>query len=263
MQRRSSKELLRIIQPSFSRRCNNVTNDGCSIAQTLRYFGLCKGISCQREMQQRPPLCLAQTHWLQSFVQLQSPGTSSPVKQRPKCFVIGHVRQIKLVSMLTNSNLPACQRSFRANFEQKQLAFAIIPHTSTQMRTSRRPSWCSCRFGFFVTLNKKIMRISRQLLDVTHVFQRRFHIKKYRLIFWVHRIKRLIRGNESINFGGGLLHLLPVSQDDRRDWITNRSNYDSNSNEKRNYFGPCSLVRRPFFPGPLQCMSGVAHRQQP
>src|SRR4029453_6950055 len=169
----------------------------------------------------------------------------------------------KLVSMLTNSDQPACQCSFSANFEEEQLAFAIIPHASAQMCTARRPSWCGCRFGFFVSLNKKKTRLSRQFLDVTHVFQRRLHIKKYRLIFWIHRIKRLIQRNESINFRRGLLHLLPVSQDYRCEWITNPSNYESDSDKKHNYFCPCSLVRRPFSPGPPQCVSGTAHRQQP
>src|SRR4030095_11364390 len=150
-----------------------------------------------------------------------------------------------------------------ANFVEKQLAFAIIPHTSTQVRAARRPSRCDCRFGFFITLNKKITRISRELLNVTHVFQRCLHIKKYRLIFWIHRIKRLIQRNESINFRRGLLHLLPVSQDCRREWITNPSNYESNCDKKRNYFCPCTLVRHPCFPGPLQPMRCVAPRQQP
>src|SRR5205814_2062056 len=125
-------------------------------------------------------------------------------------------------------------------FKEKQLAFAIIPHTSAQICTSRRPSWCGRCFGFLVTLNKKIMCTSRQLLDVTHVFQRCLHIKKYRLIFWIHRIKRLIQRNESINFRSGLLHLLPVSQHYRREWITNPSNYQPNRDKKRNYFCPYS-----------------------
>src|SRR4029077_969666 len=171
--------------------------------------------------------------------------------------------EIKLVSMLTNSNLPACQRSFRANFEEKQLMFAIITHTSTQMRTCRRPSWCICRFRFFVALHKKIMRFSGQFLDGTHVLKRCLHIKEYRLIFWVYRIKRLIRENESVNFRGGLLHLLPVCQDYRCEWITNRSNDESKSDEERNYFGPCSLARRVSFPWPLQRMPGITHGQQP
>ena len=85
-------------------------------------------------MQQRAPFGLAQTHWFESFVQLQAPGTRSPVQQRPKCFVISHVTQTKLVSMLTNSNLPACQCSIRANFEEKQLPFTIILHPCTQVR---------------------------------------------------------------------------------------------------------------------------------
>src|SRR5580693_1608365 len=107
------------------------------------------------------------------------------------------------------------------------------------------------------------MSISWQFLDVTHISKRRFHIKKYRLIIWVHGIQRLIRRNHGIYFGGSLLHLLPVPQDHRCEWITNRSNNESKSDEERNYFGPCSLAYRLSFSGPLQRMPGVAHRQQP
>jgi hypothetical protein len=41
----------------------------------------------------------------------------------------------KLVSMLTNSNLPVCQCYLGANFEEYQLAFAIILHPRAQTRT--------------------------------------------------------------------------------------------------------------------------------
>src|SRR4029077_1429196 len=107
------------------------------------------------------------------------------------------------------------------------------------------------------------MSISGQFLDGTHVSKRRFHIKKYRLVLWVHGIQRLIWRNHGINFGGSLLHLLPVPQNHRRKWITNSSNDESKSDEERNYFGPCSLARRLSFPRPLQRMPGITHRQQP
>src|SRR5262249_11755844 len=155
------------------------------------------------------------------------------------------------------------RRSSDLNFEEKQLAFAIIPHTSAQMRTSRGPSWCGCRLSFFIALNKKITRIGRQLLNVAHVYERRLQVKKYGLIFRVHRINRLAWGNQSVNFCGGLFHLLSVSQDYRREWITNHSNEETESNKKRNYFSPCLFARDRSFQGPMQCMSGVAHRQQP
>src|SRR6267143_2504480 len=127
------------------------------------------------------------------------------------------------------------------------------------MCTSRRPSWCVRRFCFFVASNKKIVRIRGQFLEVTHVPKRRFHIKKYRLVLWVHGIQRLIRRNHGINFSGSLLHLLPVPQDHRREWITNRSNDESKSDKERNYFSPCSLAYRLYFQRPLQRMPGVAH----
>ena len=56
-----------------------------------------------RQMQQRPPFCLAHPHRSESIVQFEPPGTSGAVQQRTEYIQIS-VHGVQLVSMLTNSD---------------------------------------------------------------------------------------------------------------------------------------------------------------
>ena len=129
------------------------------------------------------------------------------------------------------------------------------------MRMPRRPLLRGCRFSFVVSLNEKIMRVGRQIPDMAHIFQGSFQIKKHRLIVWIHRVKRLTRWYEPINFRGGLFYLLPVSQNQRGKRITGCANDEPNSDKRHDYLGPSPIVPRRHPLGPLKCIFDIAHRQ--
>src|SRR5581483_547848 len=76
----------------------------------------------------------------------------------------------KLVSILTNSKLAACQSHSRADFEQKQLPFTIILYPGAQMSLSHSAS----RVRLFLAPNNEVVGFRRHFPDRTDIFQRRF-----------------------------------------------------------------------------------------
>src|SRR6476646_2534120 len=106
------------------------------------------------------------------------------------------------------------------------------------MRAERRPVRSTCRLSFVLRSYEKVMRISRQFLDVADILHWRFYVKEYRLIIRVHGIKRLICGYGRIDFRGGLFHLLPVFQNDCRERIATCTDRDAQAYENRDNYCP-------------------------
>ena len=139
----------------------------------------------------------------------------------------------------------------------------LILYPSEFMRMARRPLLRGCRFSFVVSFNEKIMRIGRQIPDMAHIFQGSFQIKKYRLIVWIHCVKRLTHWNDRVNLRGDPFYLLPVLQSESGERIAYRANHKPDSNKRHHHLLPCPLASHPHSLRPMQRLAGVTHRQQP
>jgi hypothetical protein len=165
------------------------------------------------------------------------------------------------VNRYSQKNLPF-NASLARDPKKNYLTLAVGPHASKWVAAPRRKLWCGQRFRLIPGLDQKIININRQVFDVSHILDRRFHVKKYRLIIWIHRVKRLVCGHERIDFRGGLFHLLPVSQDNGCDWTANGANRNAYPDENRDDPAPIAIVLCPPS-GPLQSILHIRHRHQP
>jgi len=68
-----------------------------------RDFSLGQRIAGTGQVHQGAPLCLAQTHWFQAFVEFQTPGPGGSVEERTKNIGIIRFHGSEIVSLLTNS----------------------------------------------------------------------------------------------------------------------------------------------------------------
>src|SRR5438067_8519265 len=260
LQRRSRGEFRRVIQSSFSKRCNNVTTVGSSTpsraaisvyvsasgardrCKRVRHFAWLKPIGLRRSS---------------SFCRQARavPCSNGPIVSQ------SDMVQAKLVSMLTNSDLPDCQ-SLWLDLEKSHPALAIIRDASESMRPPRRPLLRSGCFVLAFRLHKKIMCIPRQVRHLGRVDQWCFHVKQHRLIIRIHRVERLARRYQGINFRRRLFYLLSVSQNERSKRIPNSTDHESKSDKGCHHPSPHSFAPQLHSLRPLPCIADITHGKQ-